>query len=145
MSNGLLSSSFTPTDGSQYLGDGLFRQTIVTNQRNSAGWLWNMKGVDLERYKQNPTVLWSHGEYVLGKTERLEISDSKIVAYYRYAEGDPLADRMKHLDMNGFLPAASIGAMPTKYTEVQQGFDFHNWQLFEWSKCAVGLDPYAVQ
>lgn len=145
MNNGLLGSAFTPRDGSQYLGDGLFRQTIVSSQRNSAGWMWNMQGVDLARYQKNPAVLWSHSEYVIGRTERLIITPQSIIAEYRYADGDPLAERMKNLDINGFLPAASIGAMPSEWDEVPEGFNFTKWQLFEWSKCAVGLDPLAVQ
>lgn len=131
---------------SEYLGDGKFRQTIVTKERNAYGWRWNMQGVDLSRYQLNPAVLWNHQDAVIGRTTRMLKSSDRLIAEYEYLPGDELAERIKNADQQHFLPSASIGALPLEVVEEGNGnLYFPKWQLFEWSKTPIGADMFAIQ
>lgn len=105
-----------------------------------------MSGCDLSRYNGNPTVLWNHLDAVIGKTVKLVRSHEGYDAYYKYLPNDELADRIRNADENGFLPAASIGAMPLEMEEEGNGnLYFPKWCLFEWSKVPIGADMFAIQ
>lgn len=136
--------------------------TITTTIRDRAGDIIEAKGAKLANFKKNPVVLLSH-DYrglAIARAENLEKSDDKIMARVVFPpEGDyPLADTVYKLYKGKFMRACSIGFIPIESEDIvdvddgdkskesyrASGRRIKTWELIEFSACAVGMNPNAL-
>jgi HK97 family phage prohead protease len=108
----------------------------------------------MKRYKSNPVLLSSHNHYdlgaVIGKAEKLNITDKGLEARFKYfvGEGNPDADWAFKLIEKG-IAAWSIGFIPHGYKEgnpEKDGFirKYDDVELLEISQVTVPSNPDAV-
>ena len=116
---------------------------IAVNDDVGDGFPIPIRELDLERYKQNPVVLWSHDHWdgvPVGRTTAMKFdNEGKLIAEFEFNEGDELADRLKHAWEGGFLSGASIGAYPRCDADGKT-----RYELLEWSLVSIPKDPDAV-
>ena len=107
------------------------------------------RGVKMDNYLKNPVVAFAH-DYrglAIAKTEGLDIMDDRIVATVLFPDEGvyPLADQIYGLYKGGFMNAWSIGFMPLKALDLENGGkQFDEWELLEFSAVLVGDNPEAL-
>ncbi len=118
-------------------------------------------GWQLENYRANPVVLWSHRRDMLpigtSQWEQLMTVRGKggkcLVSRSTFCDADlmPFADQVYQLYQRGMLNAVSAGWMPMEYEYRKDGegyitgIRFTKNDLMEYSCCAVPADPQALQ
>lgn len=106
-------------------------------------------GANLANYLKNPVVMFAHryGDIPVGTCTAVESTSEGISARFRWLENDPFADRVRNAWDQGVLRGASIGFLPTKWTydEERRGYDYLEWEMLEWSICAIPCNPEAVR
>lgn len=109
------------------------------------------EGVDLAAYRRNPVIGFQHfrtDPLPVGATTRIEVAPGQgIRARWKWLEGDPLATRVRNAFEQGVLRAASVGFLPTEWTDLREtgGRRYTKWQLLEWSLVGVPSNPEAVR
>ena len=116
------------------------------------------KGADLENFKKNPVVLWSHNSSLppIGKALWIERKGKKIIAKVQFAMTE-LAEDVWQLFKGGFLKAFSVGFMPKEPGRAPTPADlkrnpelanarriFADWELLEFSPVSVPANPEAL-
>jgi len=107
------------------------------------------QGIKLDNYLRNPVVMLGH-DYrglAIAKADQIEVKDDRIVARVQFPpEKDyPLADTVYNLYSKGFMNAWSIGFIPTKALDLENGGrQFEEWELLEFSAVAVPDNPEAL-
>ncbi len=107
------------------------------------------EGMILERYMQNPIVMWLHdydgrtasAGIPIAKTPYLRVEGNGIVAGApQFLAGDPFAMRVKNAWDAGFLRTASVGFddLESKPNELG-GRDITKWELVEWSLVPIPM------
>jgi len=143
-------------------GERALNWTITTTKRDRAGDIIEAKGAKLANFRKNPVVLLAH-DYkglAIAKAEKLDKTDEKIMAKVIFPpEGDyPLADTVYKLYKGKFMRACSIGFIPIKSEDIvdeddkdkdkesyrTSGRRIKTWELVEFSACAVGMNPDAL-
>jgi len=124
-----------------------------------------VSGWHLDRYAQNPVILWSHdGETIppigraLSMTPEAINDRPALVANIEYAPKDihPFADTVYQLAKNGFLKATSVGFLPRKTAKLSDeergmlglgkyGVFYEETELLELSVVSVPANPAALQ
>lgn len=122
-----------------------------------------VKGWDLENYRKNPVILWSHdGKSVppIGRANnvRRRYGPDRLTADIEFApaEAHEFADTIYQLASRGFIRATSVGFLPTETEEVNEkqrealgvgpyGQIFSSAELMEISVVAVPANPSALQ
>lgn len=131
---------------------------ISTEAVDSHGTVFKMDGWDLERYQQNPIVLYHHDSYssnpdVIIGTSEVRIEADQMIARVTFEEADsnPLAEKVYQKVKNGILRMASIGAriMDYRWGVFEDGENpdviyFTRQQLLEWSIVPIGSNPEAL-
>lgn len=131
---------------------------ISTEAVDSHGTVFKMDGWDLERYQQNPIVLYHHDSYssnpdVIIGTSEVRIEANQMIARVTFEEADsnPLAEKIYQKVKNGILRMASIGAriMDYRWGVFEDGENpdviyFTRQQLLEWSIVPIGSNPEAL-
>lgn len=125
--------------------------TISTGDVDRMNRRVDQAGIDVTAYMRNPVVLWNHNSYLppIGKTLEVKAVTGQTYALLEYApEGvSPLADQICALERAGFLPAQSIGWMPTEMPTVNAKtglVEFSKVELLEWSKVTIPANEHAV-
>lgn len=127
--------------------------TISTASVDRVGDSINQDGWDLAAYKKNPVVLWAHDRYSLPVARSKEIwTDAgklKAIPEFVGAELSRFADAVRRYYEAGFLKAASVGFMPTKWAWSEDkdrkfGIDFEKQELLEWSAVPVPANAEAL-
>ena len=115
------------------------------------------KGAQLERFKANPVVLWSHDSSAppIGKAIWIQKGTKKITAKVEFAETER-AEEVWQLFKGGFLNAFSVGFDPIEHraptpADIRKNPDwasvsriFSKWELLEFSPVAVPANPEAL-
>lgn len=131
---------------------------ISTEAVDSHGTVFKLDGWDLERYQQNPIVLYHHDSYssnpdVIIGTSEVRIEADQMIARVTFEEADsnPLAEKIYQKVKNGILRMASIGAriMDYRWGVFEDGENpdviyFTRQQLLEWSIVPIGSNPEAL-
>ena len=125
---------------------------IATDDVDRAGDVMEIAGCDYSRFLLNPQFLWQHGltrepVHTIGRIVSLHRTEHALFALAEYAEhgAHPLADLVYRLDIDGFLPANSIGFRPIEWEELPTGgYRFTKWELVECSKVELPMNPYAI-
>ncbi len=106
-------------------------------------------GMQADNFLKNPVVLFAHkyDTKPIAKCTSLKVMDDCILATVEflpegvYQEADIIYTMYKE----GFLNAWSIGFMPTDYDEnMEGGYNFKQWELFEFSSVPVPDNPEAL-
>lgn len=113
-----------------------------------------IEGWKLDNYLKNPVVLWQHQRSALpiGKTVELIRTADGLSAEFDFApaSANPLAQQIMDLADGGFISAASVGFLPTKWDWApkdsgrEYGIDFVEQELLEWSLVTVPSNPEAL-
>ena len=154
----------TQTRQAEGEGQGAHRMVIAANDVSRNGDQLNLAGMSFENYMKNPVVLWAHdygvnflsgatpsGGIPIAKTLEIGHYDGRIVADFEFNSGDDFAARVENAWNGGFIRAASIGYMPTKYKEVEDEktgrvvYQTEESELLEWSLVPVPADPDSVR
>lgn len=113
-------------------------------------------GWDLNNYRANPVVLFSHQSRSLpiGKAVDIKVSGTELVADAEFMTADlsPEADTIYRMVKAGFLNAVSVGFKPTKKpnrildanNEWTGGYEFVGQDLFEFSVVPIPALPSAL-
>ena len=118
---------------------------------------WSEKGLD--EYRSNPIILWQHDPTIpaIGRAERVEVVDGKLVADIRFddSEENALGRLVKSQIERGFLNSVSVGFAPGKSTpratlpkddprRSSSGFIYSDSYLHEISVVNVPANPAAL-
>lgn len=112
---------------------------------NSYGFKTDLNGMDTERFKANPVMLYRHNtEDVIGRWQNLRIDDGKLMADAEFDNEDDVASKVEGKVGRGFLNGCSIGICikSMKHTEVCDIAT--ETELLEASICAIPSDAGAV-
>ena len=116
-------------------------------------------GIELTNYNKNPVFLSFHNsrEFPLGKTEKVwvEGDEVKAIVYFptveelstnpeQASEKAKLVDFTYHCYKTGMLNAVSVGFIPLKWIETDNGNDILKWELLEFSAVAVPANQDAI-
>lgn len=125
------------------------------------GTIVKSEGIQLERYKQNPVVLWAHDGYgslagppsidnVIGQSTNLRSSRESLRTTVKFLPEsvNPRAETALQMVKSGALGAVSIGFKPIEsHMEKIQGMDvlvFDKTELLEISLVPVPANPDAI-
>jgi HK97 family phage prohead protease len=120
---------------------------------NSHGTWVKTSGINLERFKKNPVMLWSHDSAFppIGKWENIRVEGDKLLADAVFDDDDPLAQAYKRKVESGLLKACSIGFYAKKFSsdmaDIKPGQRFETIveaELIECSLCSVGSNENAM-
>lgn len=132
---------------------------ISTEAEDTYGTIFEISGWQLERYNNNPVVLYAHRsnsddpDLVIG-TSVVRIEGSELVATVTFeaADNNPLAEKVYRKVQKGILRMASVGAdiREGRWGDFEKGenpdvFRFTKMDLLEWSIVAVGSNPDALK
>lgn len=109
---------------------------------------YRMSGMDLDRYRSNPVVMWNHdlGAPPIGRGVPSVVGD-KLMLEVEFDMADPFAAEIDGKYRRGFLKAVSMTALPTDGRGgpgPRRGVVEHS-ELVEVSSVPVPLDPDALQ
>jgi HK97 family phage prohead protease len=112
---------------------------------NSRGWSLTLSGGNLERFRNNPVLLYDHNsERVIGRWENLRIEGKKMLAEAVFDEKDAFALEIKRKVEDGFLKGCSVGLRPIQMKQVNEKYYMNQWELLEASIVAVPSDASAL-
>lgn len=122
---------------------------VTTEAADRVGDRMIAAGVELDAYRQNPVLLWSHqpGTLPLGTVTGLDVVPGQgIRAQWRWLQGDDFAARVKNAWTQNVLRAASIGFIPLASRPNDfGGRDFTRWELLEISLVGVPANSEATR
>jgi hypothetical protein len=123
--------------------------TISTVNPDRSGDVVIPGGVKLENYLKNPVVAFAHryNELALAKAENIMVNADSIQAKVTFPKAgvSPLSDQVYELYKGGFMNAWSIGFIPGKWADLQNGGrQFSEWELLEFSAVLVPDNPEAL-
>ena len=133
------------------------RAIISTSSVDRVGDILLPTGCDLKFYAKNPVVLWGHGlEGIVLPIGTSRSPDGKlaieigedIYATCWFSQKSLEASQIFELVDEGIVRATSVRETPVKFkTQYKDGRAVQvvsEWQLEEWSWCAIGVNPDAV-
>lgn len=132
---------------------------ISTEAVDTYGTVFKVNSWNLERYNQNPIVLYAHKsnsdnpDMILGTSEVFVENDQLIGrVHFEDAATNELAEKVWKKVQAGSLRMASIGAMPVRghWGDEKLGEDtdviyFDETILLEWSIVPIGSNPDALK
>jgi HK97 family phage prohead protease len=142
-------------------GDRQLTFTISTSAVDRDNDSVNQTGWQLENYKLNPVVLFSHDTSSLpvAKCTQIGIQDGNLTAVVEFIPleipvAGPMAEAVYQLCLKGFMSACSVGFRPLKWEfsddpargadSYNGGCDFISQELMEFSICPVPANPQAL-
>ena len=146
--------------------DRTIKYVVSDETPDRVGDIVNVKGWELDRFKENPVILWAHdGDRVppIGRAKSVERTTKPdgspaLVATIEYApkEVHPFADTIYQLAKNGYLKATSVGFLPKTTKKLSSderkelgmgkfGVYYDSAELLEVSIVSVPANPSALQ
>lgn len=112
---------------------------------NSYGFRTNLEGMNLDRFKSNPVMLYSHDtEKVIGRWVNIAIEDGKLRADAEFDNDDVNASAIAGKVERGFLKGCSIGMIIKDMQEIDGILVATVTELMEASICAIPSDSNAI-
>lgn len=107
----------------------------------------NPLGWHLENYKKNPVVLWGHQSWSppIGKCTAIEARADGLYATAQFATKDEneVAETVYRLLAGGYLNSVSVGFKPLEWSYNDDGRDFKQQELLEFSVVTIPANPDA--
>lgn len=129
--------------------EGTFVVAISTEDKDRADEVLRANGFELGNYRKNPVVLWAHNysEPPIAKALWVKVVANKLKAKLKFAQTQ-FAQEIKMLYEEGFLKAWSVGFMPKKWKDGEDGEDvrreYTKVELLEFSAVPVPCNPMAL-
>lgn len=112
---------------------------------NSYGFRTDLGGMNLERFRSNPVMLFSHDDNrVIGRWENVAIEEGRLVADAVFDTDDADAAQIAGKVERGFLKGCSIGMIVDELREIDGVVVATKTELLEASICAVPADANAI-
>ncbi len=87
---------------------------------NSYGFRTDVSGINLERFKKNPVMLYNHDpEKVIGKWKNITVTGNRLTAEPVFDASDPFAAEIERKVNDGFIKGCSMGLMITQITKTK--------------------------
>lgn len=134
--------------------------TVSTQVRDRDGDVIVQSGINLKLFRKNPVVLWAHDyrQPPIGRALDIWTDDGRngprlrMLKQFTSEEENPFGFMIYRLAKAGYLKAASIGFVPTKFEIDQEaqaegriGYKFLKTDLLESSVVPVPSNPLALQ
>jgi len=82
-----------------------------------------VEGWDCAAYERNPVVLWAHDDSIpaIGRATQTRVEGGSLKSRATFCDRDthPLADTVYRLIKGGYIGAASVGWIPTKWAFIE--------------------------
>lgn len=115
------------------------------NRVNSYGFRTDLAGLDLERFKSNPVMLYAHDSSdVIGRWENIRVEDNQLKADAVFDTDDEQGKRIAGKVERGFLKGCSMGIHVKELHEVDNVPVATRSELMEASVCPIPSDAGAV-
>lgn len=112
---------------------------------NSYGFRTDLAGLDTERFRSNPVMLYRHdSDLVIGRWENLRIEDGKLMADAVFDTEDEEAAKIAGKVERGFLKGCSMGIRILDLQEVETVDTATRSELIEGSVCPIPSDAGAI-
>lgn len=116
------------------------------NRVNSYGFRTDLAGLDLERFKSNPVMLYAHDPSdVIGRWENIRVEDNQLKADAVFDTDDEQGKRIAGKVERGFLKGCSMGIHVKELHEVNNVPVATRSELMEASVCPIPSDAGAVR
>ena len=116
------------------------------NRVNSYGFRTDLAGLDLERFKSNPVMLYAHDPSdVIGRWENIRVEDNQLKADAVFDTDDEQGKRIAGKVERGFLKGCSMGIHVKELHEVDNVHVATRSELMEASVCPIPSDAGAVR
>ena len=139
-----LNKQFFTANIKQVSDTGIFEVIASTDVFDREGESINPEGWELENYKKNPVILWSHDVNALpiGKATSVHVEDGKLIIEGEFAskEANPMAHQVRLLVEAGIQRAVSVGFIPLD----RDGDTITKQELLELSFVPVPANPEAL-
>lgn len=114
---------------------------------NSYGFKVLTRGINLDRFKQNPVMYYNHNQEsgVIGRWENIRIEDSKLLAKPVFDLNDPLGAKIAKKVEDGFIKGASITISDTDIAEIEGEFIVLSCVIKECSICDIPSNGNALK
>jgi HK97 family phage prohead protease len=135
------------------VGERRIKFTISTGDVDRENDRLRSDGWVLTSYRKNPVVMFAHDykQLPVARAISIEEEDGSLVSTAEFATADlnPFADTVYRMIKGGFLNAVSVGFRPQKFKSTerengQQGFDFEEQELLEYSVVPIPANPHAL-
>jgi HK97 family phage prohead protease len=143
----------------------VLRYVITNESQDRYGDVVRVAGAKIDNYMKNPVVMMAHRHDMppIGKTVDLTCNKQckQIEASGLFLDGRTdmtgVSETAFKLAQSGAMPGCSIGFMPIKANRPQtaeervkigigeNGYEFLDWELLEWSVCSIPANPDALQ
>jgi HK97 family phage prohead protease len=112
---------------------------------NSHGFRVNLQGINLDRFKANPVMLFRHNrDDVIGRWENIRIEGDKLLADADFDIDDPKAKEIAGKVERGYIKGCSISIYINKVADEDKGILVTSSELMEASIVAVPSDSNAI-
>lgn len=113
---------------------------------NSYGFRTDLAGMDMERFKANPVMLYFHDSFeVIGRWENLRVEDGKLLADAVFDTEDEYGKKIAGKVERGFLKGCSMGIRVMEMKEIDGVGTATRSELMEVSVCSIPSDAGAVR
>lgn len=113
---------------------------------NSYGFRTDLAGMDMERFKANPVMLYFHDSFdVIGRWENLRVEDGKLLADAVFDTEDEYGKKIAGKVERGFLKGCSMGIRIMEMKEIDGVDTATRSELMEASVCSIPSDAGAVR
>ena len=98
------------------------KAVFLTEEINSYGFWVKLSGLNLERYQQNPVLLYDHDDRrpAIGKVKDLRIEGNQLVGEVEFDEQDALGKELKRKYEKGYMRGFSVGIIPIKLSSEEK-------------------------
>lgn len=112
---------------------------------NNHGFRIQLSGLNLDRFKQNPVMLYQHDmERVIGRWENIRIEDNKLLAEAVFDTGDTLGAEVARKVEEGFIKGCSLGLIIEEMVQVGEEWMAIRGEVYEASVVSIPSDAGAV-
>lgn len=123
------------------------RFIVATEGKKADGLDLRMDGLNLERFRANPVVMYGHDYWgrdslPIGRAENIAVDGPNLMADTVFDPDDEFARRVEGKYRGGFLNAVSVG-FDVRGIDPETGV-VNEWEMIEYSAVPVPLDPDAV-
>ena len=113
---------------------------------NNHGFRISLDGVNLDRFKANPVMLYQHDtERIIGRWENIRIEDNRLLAEAIFDTEDEIGKEVARKVEAGFLKGCSLGIMVEDMQEIANEWVATRSEIFEASIVSVPADAGAVR
>lgn len=117
-----------------------------SNTINSYGFRIRLEGMNLDRFRSNPVMLYQHDKFcVIGRWENVRIEDGRLLADAKFDSEDEQARQVEGKVERGFLKGCSVGILINDMTLIGDVYEATATELMEASIVSIPSDAGAIR